>query len=69
MPFEFVVQSAGEDSSRGLLDATRVMDKPSSLSVERFRGVGGGNTASPTTSQLRGALPHAGEKGKKGKCL
>jgi hypothetical protein len=55
MPVEFVVQSAGEDSSRCLLDATRVMDKPSGLSVERFGGDGVGNTAKPKPT----APPHA----------
>jgi hypothetical protein len=45
MPFEFVVQSADEDSSRAMLDATRVTGKPSNTSMERFRGSGVGNTA------------------------
>jgi hypothetical protein len=53
MPVDFVGQSASEESSRGLLDATRATDKPSSMSVERFRGVGGGNTATTPT-----AAPH-----------
>jgi len=57
MPVKFVVQSAGEDSSRCLLDATKVMDKPSSLSVERFGGDGGCNTAKPKPKPT--APPHA----------
>lgn len=62
MPLGFVAQSADEDSSRGLLDATRVTDKPSNTSAERFGGVGGGNTATTpgnATEPTHDTPPHA----------